>query len=273
MKLERLWAGNVKTEKYHLRIIRFETILSILSMFLILVLWEIAVQLGFLKPLFFPPPSLIFQTTLRLISSGELQCNLYPTLIRVFVGFAVGAIPGIILGLSMGWSSKIRLFMDPIISALYPVPKIAILPLFMLLLGIGEVSKVAVVGIGAFFLVLINSMAGVRNINLIYFEVAENYGAGKLKVFTKVVLPGSLPMIFAGMRLALGMSLLLVVAIEFITANYGLGAMMWLAWETLRTENLYIGMITCALLGLIFTSLLERIERHLIPWKETLLRK
>jgi len=135
------------------------------------------------------------------------------------------------------------------------------------------VSKIAVVGIGSFFLVLINSMAGVRNINLIYFEVAENYGAGKLKVFTKVVLPGRLPMIFAGMRLALGMSLLLVVAIEFITANYGIGAMMWQAWETLRTENLYVGVIICAILGLIFSSSLERIERYLIPWEETLLQK
>jgi NitT/TauT family transport system permease protein len=263
----------VKTAKNYLKIIRFETILSILFMAFILLLWEIAVQLGFLKPLFFPPPSLIFQATLRLISSGELQRNLYPTLIRVFFGFAVGAIPGMMLGLSMGWSSKIRLFVDPFISALYPIPKIAILPLFMLVLGIGELSKVAVVGVGAFFLVLINSMAGVRNIDKIYFEVAENYGARKFKVFTKVVLPGSLPMIFAGMRLALGMSLLLVVAIEFIAANYGLGAMMWLAWETLRTENLYIGVIICALLGLIFTSLLEKVEKYFMPWEETLLHK
>jgi len=173
----------------------------------------------------------------------------------------------------MGWSPKIRLFVDPFISALYPIPKIAILPLFMLVLGIGELSKVAVVGVGAFFLVLINSMAGVRNIDRIYFEVAQNYGARKFKVFTKVVLLGSLPMIFAGMRLALGMSLLLVVAIEFIAATYGLGAMMWLAWETLRTENLYIGVVICALLGLLFTSLLEKVEKYFMPWEETPLHK
>ena len=255
------------------RIIPFETLLSILLIVVILFLWEAAVRTGLLKPLFFPPPSLIFKSILKLIHNGELLRNLYLTLVRVFAGFALGALPGLVLGLSMGWSSKIRIFIDPVISALYPVPKIAILPLVMLVLGIGEVSKIAVVGIGSFFLVVINAMAGVRNIDRIYFEVAENYGAGRFKVFTKVVLPGSLPMILAGMRLALGMSLLLVVAVEFIAANYGIGAMIWLAWETLRTENLYIGVIICAILGIIFSSVLKWIERHLMPWEETISRE
>ncbi len=263
----------MKKDKRQLKKIRSEIILPILSPVLILALWEIAVRLGYLKPLFFPPPSLIFQTILRMVSNGELQQNLFPTMTRIFLGFILGAVPGLILGLSMGWSRKIRLFMDPVISALYPIPKIAILPLIMLLLGIGELSKISVVGIGSFFLVTINSMTGVRNINRIYFEVAKNYGAKRLRVFTKVVLPGSLPMIFAGMRLALGMSLLLVVAVEFSAANYGLGAMIWLAWETLRTEKLYVGIIICALLGLIFTSVLKRIERHFMPWEETLIHR
>jgi NitT/TauT family transport system permease protein len=252
------------------RVIRSEAILPIISPVIILALWEIAVRAGYLKPLFFPPPSLIFQTFLKLVNSGELQQNLYPSLVRIFWGFALGTVPGLIIGLSMGWSTRFRLFLDPIIAALYPVPKIAILPLIMLLLGIGELSKITVVGIGSFFLVTINAMTGVRNINRIYFEVAKNYGARRIKIFTKVVLPGSLPMIFAGMRLSLGMSLLLVVAVEFTTANFGLGAMIWLAWETLRTENLYVGVIICAILGIVFTSVLKRIERHFMPWEETL---
>jgi NitT/TauT family transport system permease protein len=260
--------GNLQPRKF-----RSEALLPIISPVLILAIWEIAVRLGYLKPLFFPPPSLILQTFLKLVRNGELQQNLYPTLVRIFWGFVIGTVPGLIIGLSMGWSSKFRLFMDPIIAALYPVPKIAILPLIMLLLGIGELSKIVVVGIGSFFLVTINAMTGVRNINRIYFEVAKNYGAKKIKIFTKVVLPGSLPMIFAGMRLSLGMSLLLVVAVEFNTANYGLGAMIWLAWETLRTENLYVGVIICAILGIIFTTVLRRIERRFMPWEETYIRR
>lgn len=263
----------MKRKKHQPRTFRSEIILPIISPVLILALWEFAVLLGYLKPLFFPPPSLIFQTFLKMIISGELQQNLYPTLVRIFWGFVLGTVPGLIIGLSMGWSSKFRLFMDPIIAALYPIPKIAILPLIMLLLGIGELSKIAVVGIGSFFLVTINAMTGVRNINRIYFEVAKNYGAKRIKVFTKVVLPGSLPMIFTGMRLSLGMSLLLVVAVEFTAANYGIGAMIWLAWETLRTEKLYVGVIICAILGMIFTSVLKRIERYFMPWEETLMRQ
>jgi NitT/TauT family transport system permease protein len=270
MKSKKQCAVNMKQVKRQSRKFRSEAILPIIAPVLILTLWEIAVRLGYLKPLFFPPPSLIFKTFLKLARNGELQQNLYPTLVRILWGFLLGTVPGLIVGLSMGWSNKFRLFMDPIIAGLYPVPKIAILPLIMLLLGIGELSKIVVVGIGSFFLVTINAMTGVKNINRIYFEVAKNYGAGRFKVFTKVVLPGSLPMIFAGMRLSLGMSLLLVVAVEFTAANYGLGAMIWLAWETLRTENLYVGVIICAILGIIFTTVLRRIERHFMPWEEAL---
>jgi NitT/TauT family transport system permease protein len=136
----------------------------------------------------------------------------------------------------------------------------------MLIFGIGEMSKIVLIAIGCFFLVLINSMAGVMNINKIYFEVAKNYGASKYKIFTKVVIRGSLPLIFTGLRLALGLSLILVVAAEMVSANQGLGAMIWLAWETLRTENLYAGIIVIAFLGLSFTSILKHVERKLMPW-------
>jgi len=255
------------------RMIRFEYILPVLSPIVILVAWEVAVRIGALKPLFFPPPSLIVQTFYKLVVIGELQSHLWPTLFRIFAGFTLGALPGLILGLSMGCSQKIRLIMDPVISALYPIPKIAILPLIMLVFGIGEVSKLVVVGIGSFLLVAINTMTGVRSINRIYFEVAKNFGAGGVKTFTKVVLPGSLPMIFAGMRIALGMSLLLVVAVEFSAANNGIGVMIWTAWETLRTEILYVGVMICALLGLFFSFVLRRIERQFMPWEETIVRE
>jgi NitT/TauT family transport system permease protein len=233
---------------------------------ILILFWEIAVRFDYIEPLFFPPPTVVSATLIKLLKNGELQPHVFISLRRMLFGFFMGAIPGLILGLIMGWSKKIRIFLDPLISATYPIPKIALLPLIMLIFGIGEMSKIVLIAIGCFFLVLINSMAGVMNINKIYFEVAKNYGASKYKIFTKVVIRGSLPLIFTGLRLALGLSLILVVAAEMVSANQGLGAMIWLAWETLRTENLYAGIIVIAFLGLSFTSILKHVERKLMPW-------
>ncbi len=247
---------------------RIELILTALPSVIFLISWESAVRLGYMKSLFFPPPSMIFKTLIEVISSGELQSNVYASLVRIFWGFLLGTIPGIVLGLIMGWSKKVRAIVDPIIAATYPIPKIAIFPLFLLIFGIGELSKIILIAIGCFFLVLINSMAGVRNINKTYFEVAENYGAGRMKTFTRIILPGSLPMVFSGVRLALGGSLLMVVAAELLAANEGIGAMIWYAWETLETEKIYVGILICGLLGFLFTAVLKKIERILIPWEE-----
>jgi NitT/TauT family transport system permease protein len=111
-------------------------------------------------------------------------------------------------------------------------------------------------------------MTGVSNIEPIYFEAARNYGADRLRVFTKVLLPGSLPMIFAGMRLGLGVALIIAIAIELVSARQGLGAMIWLAWQTLRTEVLYVGILVCAVLGLLSTAAVELTRRKVIPWEQ-----
>jgi NitT/TauT family transport system permease protein len=153
---------------------------------IIILTWEILVRLGYVEPLFFPPPTLVVATLIELLKTGELQPHVFISLRRIFFGFFMGSIPGLILGLIMGWSSRVRIILDPLVSATYPIPKIALLPLIMLIFGIGEMSKIVLIAIGCFFLVLINSMAGVMNINKIYFEVAKNYGASKYKIFTKV---------------------------------------------------------------------------------------
>ncbi|MHA2216758.1 MAG: ABC transporter permease [Candidatus Hodarchaeales archaeon] len=247
--------------------LKVDSFFVLISPTIILLFWEIIVRLGLVESLFFPPPTIILATLFELLQRGELQPHVFISLRRMFFGFLLGSFPGLILGLIMGWSSRVRIFFDPLVSAIYPIPKIALLPLIMLIFGIGEMSKIVLIAIGCFFLVLINSMAGVTNINKIYFEVAKNYGASEYRILTQVVLMGSLPMIFAGLRLALGLSLILVVAAEMVSANHGLGAMIWLAWETMRTEKMYIGIIVIGFLGLLFTSILKRIERYFIPWE------
>lgn len=232
----------------------------------ILLVWEVCGRAGLISDLFFPVPSRIFITFLAMIADGELQDNLSITLIRVFSGFLLGTATGLLLGLSMGVSERLRLFIDPVIAATYPIPKLAIFPLLMIIFGIGELSKVMAIAIGCFFIIVINTMAGVRNINRVYFEVAKNYGASRFRVFSRVVIPASLPMIFTGIRLALGMSLILVVGVEFLTANKGLGAMIWYAWETFEIQKLYVGIFVCSILGILFTVVLRRIEEKAVPW-------
>jgi NitT/TauT family transport system permease protein len=244
----------------------YHVLLQLVVIFGILLLWEILGRLGVLNPLFFPVPSLIFQESITMVMDGEIQDNLSITLFRVFIGFFLGTITGIFIGMVMGASEKVRLLLDPVIAATYPIPKLAIFPLLMVIFGIGEVSKIMAIALGCFFLALINAMAGVLNINKVYFEVAKNYGASKKQMFTKVMLPASLPMIFTGIRIALGMSLLVVVGLEFVSANKGIGAMIWYAWETFEIEKLYVGIFICAILGIIFTVVLQKVEERIVPW-------
>lgn len=231
-----------------------------------LIAWEWSVRSGRLSALFFPAPSTVVLTIVRLLMSGELAVHVRATLVRVTLGFALGGVPGLALGLAMGWSRSLRAALDPLVAAVHPLPKIAVLPLIMIIFGIGESSKVVVVAVGTFFPMLINSMAGVRQISPIHFEVAENYGATPFKVLTRVILPGSLPLVLTGARLALNIALLLTIAVELVSAREGLGEMIWFAWQTLRTEELYASLAVIGALGVGFNLLLQFLAKRLVPW-------
>ncbi len=246
---------------------RTELLLTLISPVIVLILWEGLVRAGALNPLFFPAPSLVFRTMYRLTLSGVLLHEVGISLRRVLLGFALGVGPAVVLGLMMGWSRPVRAVAEPIIAAVYPIPKIAILPMIMLIFGIGEASKIVIVAVGAFFPAAINATAGVLAISPTYFEVARNFGASRGMTFRRVVLPGSLPIVFTGLRLAFGMALLLVVAAEFVAAREGVGAMIWLAWQTLRTDHLYAGIVAWALLGLVSTRGLQALEQRVVRWR------
>lgn len=248
--------------------LRIEWWLPALIVVFFLSVWEWQVREGRLSALFFPPPSAIALSLKELFKNGEMTKNLNATLFRVFAGFFLGGLPGLILGLCMGWSKRIRTIIDPFVAAAHPMPKIAILPLILIVFGIGEISMVMTVAVAAFFPMLINTMAGVEQISPIYFEVAQNYGANRIKVFTRVILPGSLLMIITGIRLSLNISLLISIAVELVIAKKGLGAMIWFAWETLQTEILYASLFIIAVLGIILNYTLQYIALHIIPWHE-----
>jgi ABC-type nitrate/sulfonate/bicarbonate transport system permease component len=137
----------------------------------------------------------------------------------------------------------------------------------MVLFGIGETSKLMAAAIAGFFPMLINSQAGVRAISPLLFEVLESYGARNRDVFLRVVLPGSLPMILAGLRISVNVGLIVTIAVEFVSAKRGLGTLIWLSWETFRTEDLYAGVIVIAVLGIAFAQFLRLLNRVLTPWQ------
>lgn len=229
--------------------------------------WEIASRSGVIPSIFFPAPTTVLATIAGLVRSGEMGTHLGATLSRVIAGLLLGAIPGVAIGWLMGWSWKIRRLLDPFVAAAHPIPKIAIFPLVLILFGIGALSKILVVAIAVFFPMLINAMTGVRQIHPIYFEVADNYGADRWKTFTRVVVPGSLPFVMAGIRIALNVALTLTISVELITAQTGLGAMIWLSWQTLRTEDLYAGIVMTALLGIGFRHVVHYLSSRFVPWQ------
>ena len=229
--------------------------------------WELLARTDLLPGALFSAPSAVLASLVELAASGELFEHLRATFSRMIPGLLLGAVPGFGLGLGMGWSNTLRRAVDPILMAVHPVPKIAILPLLMIFLGVGEASRVAVASVAAFFPVLINTMAGVRQINPIYFEVANNYGAGRLKLFTRVVIPGSLPLAMSGLRLAANASLLVTISAEIVMSETGLGALVWLAWESLQTEILYATLLVISVLGISISAGLARAQRRLVSWQ------
>jgi NitT/TauT family transport system permease protein len=230
--------------------------------------WEWAARREIISTLFFPAPSIIVRTLIRSFIDGELLNHTGATLSRVLLAFIIGGLPALIIGLAMGWSRRLRAGIDPIIAAIHPVPKIALLPLAMIFFGIGESSKVITVAAAAFFPMLINCMVGVQQISVIHFEVAKNFRANPWRVLTRVVWPGSLPMVITGMRVAINIALVVTIGIELVSAQKGLGVMIWFGWETMRTEELYAGLIVISVLGIGFNFILERLKSHLVPWRQ-----
>ena len=151
---------------------------------------------------------------------------------------------------------------------LYPIPKISILPLIMLIFGLGEVTKYVSVGIGIFFVVLLNTMGGVMNIEKIYLDVGRNFGAGRLFFFLTIAIPGALPAIFTGFQLSLGIALVSVIATEFVSAKTGIGYLIWQSWQTFSVDAMFCGLVVTAVLGLLAQLLLDAVQRRAIPWND-----
>jgi NitT/TauT family transport system permease protein len=233
----------------------------------VIIAWQWLSARGALDPLFFPPPSALLEAGEKMVASGELAQHIRATMARALGGFTIGAVAGLSLGLLMGASTRMRLSMEPMLSALYAAPKLSLFPMMMLLLGVGDAAKIALIALSTFILVAFHAVDAVLNINTAYVELAENYGAGKADLLRCVYLPACLPQVFTGLRLALGRALVSAISVELISAKNGLGSLIWVSWQTLATERLYVAITVTAALGMLMHQGARRLERRLIGWK------
>ena len=240
---------------------------SIVSILCLLAIWELICQSGIVSSLFLPAPTAIISALLQMIADGEIGVSLAASLYRILAGFLIGSLVGLAVGLVTGTSALMDKIGTPIVNAIYPIPKIALLPLFILWLGIGELSKVTIIALGVFFPVAMNTYSGVKNVDTLLLKVAASFNASWWMTMKSVVLPNALPMIFAGLRLAAGTSLLLLVAAEMIAAQVGIGALILHYGDLMITDRLMAGVIVLSLLGLVFNLILQFLERKAIPWK------
>jgi NitT/TauT family transport system permease protein len=243
-----------------------DRLLSIASPIVLLLVWEVAGRAGWIDVRFFPAPSSVFSMLMQMTMTGELVEHTLISLKRLLIGAIIGGVPALALGIVMGLNRTIRAVVDPLISATYPVPKSSILPLALLIFGLGEGSKIFMVAVGVFFPIVINATAGVLEINKIYLDVGKNFKANRWQTFWTIALPGALPVIITGIKLGIGMGLVLIAIAEMIGAKSGLGFLIWSAWETFAVEKMYVGLFMIALIGFLLTMVLNEIEKIFVPW-------
>lgn len=234
---------------------------------LLALLWELLARHEMINSLFFPPPSEVTRHFWRLWREGALTQHLEATLTRLALGFTLGAVPGVMLGMVIALSPPLRALLMPTFNALYPIPRIAVLPLIIVIMGLGEAPKLFIVAFSVFFILVMSTVSGVREIPGVYFEVARNFGAGRLKTYLSVALPGALPAIMTGARLAMGFALIVVIGTEFLIPSDGIGALIWRSYQIFDVDTMYAGLLCSVLLGWVAIAMVDLADRVLVPWR------
>jgi ABC-type nitrate/sulfonate/bicarbonate transport system permease component len=238
-----------------------------LAFVIVIFVWQTASSLGWVSPLFLPSPLAIVAALWELIVSGELWRNLSVSLVRIGAGWALGTIAGIAVGLSMGLFTVARAVGLPMVSALFPIPKIALLPLLILWLGIGETSKIATIALGVFFPTVIAAYSGVDAVPRNLIRMAQSFEVPTAAIVWQVILPGALPSLLSGFRISASTALLLVVSAEMIGAETGIGAFVLQAGNLMQTDQLLAGVLVLSILGLLIGRLLTFLERRFLSWR------
>jgi ABC-type nitrate/sulfonate/bicarbonate transport system permease component len=254
------------------RIFSREITIPLVTSLTLLCVWEILVHARLVRAAFFPAPTDIVQTLASLALGGELWLHLATTAARLISSFLMAVLPGTAIGLAMGWWIQMRMAADPLVRLLFPIPSIAFFPVVIFYLGLSEWGLLLTTAITPFLLIALQAAAAVESIERTFLEAGRNYGATGLKLFLRVIVPAALPRLFIGYRLALGVGLIVTVAIEMVAAKHGLGGFLWHSWQILRIEEMYVALVLIGLLGILVTHGLEAVANRLMPWQVDLLR-
>jgi NitT/TauT family transport system permease protein len=248
----------------------YRWLLGIFVPIALLALWQLADIVGLVDKRFIPPPTQVFAGMWDGVSDGSLTKaiakNGVVSLERLAPGFFGGVLAGLLIGIGMGLFDTVRFGLAPVISATFPLPKIAIYPLVIVVFGIGDMSKIVVVAIGTFYMVAINTVSGIIYSNAVYRDVATAFQVPKRIEYLRIVVPAALPSIMAGVRLGFGSALIVLVGAEFVSAQTGIGYYIWNAWQILDIDAMFGGLIVIAIFGILGNWVLTAIERKLIPW-------
>ncbi|MFC5468131.1 ABC transporter permease [Cohnella suwonensis] len=234
-----------------------------------LALWEVAPRLGLVDRVFFPPFSEVAKAWWQLLLSGDLAEHTIASVTRSLSGFFLAILIGVPLGLAIGWWKPVSEYLNPLFETLRNTAALALLPVFILLLGLGETSKIVIVLYASTFPLLLNTISGVRNVDPLLIKSARSMGLTSFRLFRKVILPASIPTIFVGIRLAGANSLVVLVAAEMVGAKSGLGFLIQYTQYNFLIADMFAGIISISALGLIFNYSLVYLERRLTRWKPT----
>ena len=244
-------------------------LIKVLPPLLLIIAWETASQLGYLKQLILPAPSAILKAAYYQLKSGELIHHIGISLYRITKGYAVGAGLGLLLGLLIGIFKRFDQATTLLLEFLRPIPLFAWLPLIILWLGISETTKTTIIAIGCFWPVLLNVIAGVKTVDKKYLEVALILEKNRYQTLTNVVLPSALPSIFTGLRIGMGMAWGAVVAAEVIASTSGIGFLLMYSREMWQPDITFVGTFAIGIIGLIIERIFNFIEDHLIKWNKS----
>lgn len=232
-----------------------------------LALWEIAPRVGLVDAVFLPPFSTVVDALVDLVVSGRLADHLGAGLSRAVTGFAVALLVAVPLGVVIGWYRSVSVLLNPILEMFRNTAVLALLPVFVLVLGIGETSKVALVIYASVFPILLNTISGVRTVDPLLVKSARSLGLPTYRLFQKVILPAAVPTIFTGIRMAAASSILVLIAAEMVGAKAGLGYLITASQLNFQIPNMYAGIVAISVVGLVFNGVLVAVEHRLSRWR------
>ncbi|RRQ27508.1 ABC transporter permease [Rhodococcus sp. Eu-32] len=234
-----------------------------------LALWELAPRFGLVDEVFLPPFSVVAEAFVELVVNGQLWEHLSASLSRALTGFAVAIVVAVPLGVAIAWYKPVAEFLGPILELFRNTAALALLPVFILILGIGETSKISLVLYASTFPILLNTISGVRTVDPLLIKSARSLGFSPLRLFQKVVLPAAVPTIFTGVRMAAASSILVLIAAEMVGAKAGLGYLITASQLNFQIPNMYAGILAISLVGLTFNGVIVAVERRISRWRPT----